>query len=133
MKKFKFIALVAAVMVITLLSVSGVWAGPMQVDTETSAAGTATGGGQTTVDPATLNPFPGGRIQTLGAVYQSGAGQVCFTVGWADLPVFGPTIRMYNDSGTWTSTGITTTVTPVAEGFMYCADVGAGTFGFQGW
>ncbi|MBT3389053.1 MAG: hypothetical protein HN413_01435 [Chloroflexi bacterium] len=131
MKKFKFVVLVAAVMIITLLSVTGVWAGSLQQDSETS--GTASGAGQRVLDPATLPAAPTG-LTTYAAVYQASPGLVCFTVPWGQN-VQNPTIRVL-DSGSWTSSGITTTLSGIApdgSGLQYCASVGAGTFALQGY
>ncbi len=132
MKKIKFIALVAAVMVITLLSVTGAWAGSMHADSE-KVSGSAAGEGQQAVDLATLPAAPAG-LTTFAAVYQAGPGTVCFTIPWG-LSVHNPTIRIM-DSGSWVSTGITTTLSGMAadgSGLQYCASVGAGTFALQGY
>ena len=132
MKKFKFFALVAAVMVITLLSVSGAWAGPAQQGTEVPPGSFTGAAGQTAIDVSTLPPAPAG-LTTFAAVSQVGPGTVCFTIPWG-LIVQNPTIRVL-DNGIWTASGITTTLTGIApdgSGLQYCAHVGTGTFGLQG-
>lgn len=143
MKKFKFVALVAAVMIVTLLSVSGVWAGSLQQDTETS--GTATGANAQVITGAALqtllaeNPAPAG--QTVGGVVsQVGAGQVCFVKTWAQIAagdLQNPHFAALNvDSNSWSSAGITTELTGIAadgSGLQYCASVGGGTYAFLGY
>lgn len=141
MKKFKFVALVVTVMVVTLLSVTGVWAGSMQQDTESPANAAGTEGtaitGDDLVDLVAEYPAPTG-LTIYGAASQAAAGQVCFTRTWEQIlagDVQNPAIAMLNN-GNWVTTGITTALSglaPDGSGLQYCASVSAGTFAFLGY
>ena len=134
MKKAKLFFLISAVLVITLLSVGGAWAGPAG---QTSNAGaSATGGAGKAIGGdefdklAADNPTQQGQTLT-GAVRQLSGGTVCFTVPWGQSP--GALTIAKLDNGSWVSGGITTANNGQAadgSGLEYCADVGAGTFGF---
>jgi|SaaInl7_150m_RNA_FD_contig_71_607232_length_588_multi_8_in_0_out_0_1 hypothetical protein len=133
MKKAKLFLLISAVLVITLLSVGGAWAGPAG-QTTPSTTGGATGGGGTAftgesfVNLITENPAPPG-MEAVCAFQQASAGTVCFTVPWDKVGDWqGPTIRRL-DNGSWvTETTYLGGIAADGSGLEYCADVEGGTF-----
>ena len=141
MKKAKLFLLIATILMISLISVSGAWAGPSGQTSKVagSAGGTA---GQVFVGAAfdalvAENPPPAG-LELAGAVSQIGPGTVCFVRTWAQIAagdIQNPTIAVL-DSGSWVSSGITTALSGIAadgSGLQYCAAVSGGTYGFLGY
>ena len=126
MKNIKFLALVVAVMVITLLSVSGAWAGPVgqTTPTGTGSAGTGGPGGVALLPPYVppgANPPgdpPPGHLALSAVGFQPVVGntptQVCFPA--ASVPT--QVIRYWSiDHSQWVS--LTTTV----SGGLACATI----------
>jgi len=133
MKKTRLFLLISAVLVITLLSVGGAWAGPAG-QTTPSSTGSAGGAGGTEFTGEQFdalfaeNPAPQG-MEAVCAFQQASSGEVCFTVPWEQVGDWqNPTIRRL-DNGSWVSeTTYNNGISADGTGIEYCADVGGGTY-----
>ena len=135
MNKAKLVLLMSIVLIISVISVGGVWAGPSGQTSKVSGTASGAGGqvisGDEFVKLVTENPPSQGK-EIIGAATQIGCGTVCFVAPWGSDVSLSPTI-MKLDNGSWVPSGSPTVRQPVKPGdagITYCSEVCDGTFGF---
>ncbi|MBL6965742.1 MAG: hypothetical protein ISR60_04230 [Anaerolineales bacterium] len=135
MKKYILWFVLAAVMVVTLISVTGAAAAEQRPPMIP-----ALGPGQFAMPASSYPAYPGGRVQNYVVFIATAPGTACFINPYASVGEFGHihavALRQL-DNGKWVNNQMAKnqrTEVSVGAGYQRCAEVPyAGIWAFQGW